>query len=383
MNKSKALLVTGMALLGSALAQTTLKIGFVSPLSGELAPYGEPAKNGAQIAVEQAQARFAKLGFKLELSVQDDQANPDTSVAVARRLINDPDVLGVVGPLTSGTAIPASVAFKEGNLAMVVPVASNPTLTERGLKNVFRVYGRDDVQGPAGAEYAVKTLGVKRVFVVHDKGAYGQGVAQAFAERAKALGAQVIAVVGTEEKVNFQPLVAQMQAAKPDLVYFGGYHDRAAPLLTQMRQRGVTALFMGPDGFDNSEFVRLAGAATKGIYYTSPAGPASQYPSAKPFVEAYKAKFGKEPEPFALFGYDSAQVIIAGLEAAIRANGGQKPSREQVVQAISKVKLNGATGEIAFDAKGDRTLARYFIIQLKDGTFPGVVLKSVAVGAAK
>lgn len=381
MGKTKALLVTAMALLGSALAQNVIKIAYVGPLSGELAPYGEPARDGAQLAVEQAQARFAKLGFKLELISQDDQANPDTSVAVARRLINDSQVLGVVGPLTSGTAIPASVAFKEGNLAMVAPVASNPTLTERGLKNVFRVYGRDDVQGPAGAEFAVKNLKVKRVFVVHDKGAYGQGVAQAFAERAKALGAQVVALVGTEEKTNFASLVLQMQAARPDLVYFGGYHDRAAPLLVQMRQRGVRAMFMGPDGFDNSEFARLAGEAAKGIYYTSPAGPASQYPTAKAFVAAYKAKFNKDPEPFALFGHDSALSLIAAIESAIKANGGKLPSREQVIEAMRKVRVSGATGEITFDAKGDRTLSRYFIIQLDKGTFPGKVLQALSVKA--
>ncbi|MCL5965157.1 MAG: branched-chain amino acid ABC transporter substrate-binding protein, partial [Deinococcus sp.] len=207
------LVVIGMLALGIASAQSNvIKIATVSPLSGGQAVLGEAIKLGAQLAIEEAQAKFKAMGFDLQLTPQDDQATPDVGVAVAKRIVNDPDLLGVVGHLNSGVAIPSSEVYKETNLAMVSPANTNPRVTDRGYLNVNRICGRDDVQGPVGADYAVKTLKKKRLFVIHDKTAYGQGLAEAFAARAKELGSSVVAFVGTEEASNFQPLILQMRS---------------------------------------------------------------------------------------------------------------------------------------------------------------------------
>ncbi|GEM87647.1 branched-chain amino acid ABC transporter substrate-binding protein [Meiothermus granaticius] len=381
--KKLAILATGVLALSLASAQTVIKIASVSPLSGPQSVLGESIKLGAQLAIEEAQPRFKAMGFDLQFAPQDDQATPDVGVAVARRIVNDPDLLGVVGHLNSGVAIPASEVYKDTNLVMVSPANTNPRITDRGYLNVNRVCGRDDVQGPVGAEYAVKTLKKTRLFVIHDKTAYGQGLAEAFANRAKELGATVVSFVGTEEASNFQPLILQMRAQKPDLVYYGGIYDKGGVLIKQMRERGLAMPVMGGDGLDSSELVKIAGKAVIGTLYTTTSGPIDTLPKAAAFAKNYKAKFGKDSEAYGAYAYDATNVILAGLEAAIKANGGKKPTREEVAKAVRQVKLDGITGRIEFDDKGDRKLSDYYVIYMKTDSYPGVVQKIIQFAPPK
>lgn len=355
-----------------------IKIATCSPLSGSLASLGEMIKLGAQMAVEESRGAFGSLGFRLELAPQDDQASPDVGVAVAKRLVNNPDVLGVVGHFNSGVAIPASEVYKDYNLAMVSPANTNPKVTDRGYPNVNRVCGRDDVQGPVGAEYAVNDLKMKSIFVVNDKTAYGQGIAEAFRDKAKALGAEVVAFIGTEEKANFQSLILQMKVRKPDMVYLGGTYDQGGLLVKQMREKGVAAVFMGPDGLDSSEFVGIAQAAAKGCCYTTVAAPADRYPAAAKFVKDFEAEFGKKPESFTLYAYDSAKVVIEALKSAISENGGKVPSRESVSKAVRKLSYEGITGLIEFNGNGDRKKADYYVMLLKEAAYPGAAVKVIS-----
>lgn len=381
--KKMAILAVGVMALGAASAQTVIKIASVSPLSGPQSSLGESIKLGAQLAIEEAAPRFKAMGFDLQFAPQDDQATPDVGVAVARRIVNDADLLGVVGHLNSGVAIPSSEVYKDTNLVMVSPANTNPRITDRGYLSVNRVAGRDDVQGPVGAEYAVKTLKKTKLFIIHDKTAYGQGLAEAFQTRAKELGATVVTFVGTEEASNFQPLILQMRAQKPDLVYYGGIYDKGGVLLKQMRERGITATFMGGDGLDSSELVKIAGKAVIGTLFSTTSGPIDTLPKAANFAKNYKAKFGKDSEAYGAYAYDSANVILAGLEAAIKANGGKKPTREEVAKAVRQVKMDGITGRIEFDEKGDRKLADYYIIYMKTDSYPGVVQKVIQFAPPK
>ncbi len=361
------LVVAGVAALGMALGQNVIKIATQSPLSGPQAALGEQIKLGAELAVEEAKARFRQLGFDLQLVPYDDQANPDVGVANANRIINDPDILGVVGHLNSGVAIPSSEVYARVNLVMVSPANTNPRVTDRKLPNVNRICGRDDVQGPAGAEYAFNNLGVRTVFVIHDKTAYGQGLAEEFKKRFEALGGRAVAFVGTEETSNFVPIINQIRGARPipQLIYFGGIYSQIGPFVKQLRERGLTTRLMGGDGLDSSEFERLAGSqAAKGTYYTTVAGPVSAFPKARALAQRFKQRFGKEIEGFGVYAYDSANVILTALENAIKANGGRKPTREQVAKAVREVKLEGLTGTIEFDEKGDIKKAKYFIMQV-------------------
>jgi branched-chain amino acid transport system substrate-binding protein len=359
-------LMLGVALIPAtapveAQGKGTIKIATQSPLSGGQAALGEGIKLGAQLAVETMRGNLQKMGFKVELVPYDDQAKPDVGVSNAKNIIADKDILAVIGHLNSGVAIPSSEVYKDVSLAMISPANTNPTVTDRKYPNVNRVCGRDDVQGVVGSEFA-KGLKVKSVYIIHDKTTYGQGVAEFFRDDAKKKGLTVLAFEGTEEKSNFDPIVTPLKAKNPDLVYFGGIYDQGAPFFKQTREKGVKAMFLGPDGMDSSDLTKIAGKAVVGMYYTSAAGPASALPKAKQFVTDFKKKFGKNPEPYAAEAYDSAAIALKAIEMATK--GGKLPSREDVSTAIRKVKHSGLTGDIEFDAKGDRKKALYFVLQV-------------------
>jgi branched-chain amino acid transport system substrate-binding protein len=350
-----------------AAAMQKIKIATQSPLSGGQAALGEGLKNGTQLAAEQLGGPIKRLGFDLEVVPFDDQAKPDVGVANAKNLVTDPDILIVIGHLNSGVAIPSSEVYKDSMLAMISPANTNPKITDRKLKNVFRVVGRDDVQGVVGAEFA-KELKVKTVYILHDKTAYGQGVAEFFRDHAPKVGVRVLGFEGTEEKANFDPLITPVKARNPDLVYFGGIYDQAGVLFKQARAKGIKSRFLGPDGMDSSELPKIAGTAIVGMHYTTVAGPVSVYPKAAKFAKDYKAKFGKDPEPFAAQAYDATAIGLKALERAIKAAGNKKPTREQITNEVHKTKaFPGLTGSFTFDAKGDPVPATYFVIRILSG----------------
>jgi branched-chain amino acid transport system substrate-binding protein len=340
----------------------TIKIATQSPLSGGQAALGEGIKLGTQLALERHKAPLEKMGFKVELVPFDDQAKPDVGVANAKNITADKDILAVIGHLNSGVAIPSSEVYKEANLAMISPANTNPTVTDRGYPNVNRVCGRDDVQGVVGSEFAHGTLKAKSVYIIHDKTTYGQGVAEFFKADAEKKGIKVLGFEGTEEKSNFDPIITPLKAKNPDLIYFGGIYEQAAPFFKQAREKGVKGKFLGPDGLDSSDLVKIAGKSVVGMNYTSVAGPVSVYPQAKQFADEYKKKFGKNPEPFAAQAYDATVIALKGIEAA--AKGGKLPSREDVSAAVRKVKHTGITGAIEFNDRGDPKQALYFVLQV-------------------
>ncbi len=355
-----------------------IKIAVQAPLSGEQAALGEHIKLGAQLAVEEATKAFKSLGYDLELVPYDDQAKPEVGVANARNVVADPDVLVLVGHFNSGVALPASEVYKDALLVMISPANTATEITDRGYPNVNRVCGRDDVQGPVGARFAAQDLKLKSVYIIHDKTLYGQGVADNFRGEAKKLGMNVLGYEGTEERANFSPMINPLKARNPTLVYFGGIYHQGGLLLKQLREKGVSAKFMGPDGLDSAEMVKIAGAAATGSYYTSVAGPPDAYPETAAFAKKFKQRFGKDVESFGMYGYDSAQVGIKAMERWIQANGGKKPGRADVSTAVRKIKnFKGVTGSIEFDNKGDPVKAKYFVFQFEKQAYPGKVVKVI------
>jgi branched-chain amino acid transport system substrate-binding protein len=355
-----------------------IKIAVQAPLSGEQAALGEHIKLGAQLAVEEAVKAFKALGYDLELVPQDDQAKPEVGVANARNMVADPEVLVIVGHFNSGVALPASEVYKDAMLAMISPANTATEITDRGYPNVNRVCGRDDVQGPVGARFAAQELKAKSVYIIHDKTLYGQGVAENFRNEAKKLGINVLGYDGTEERANFSPMINPLKAKNPALVYFGGIYHQGGLLLKQMREKGVTAKFMGPDGLDSAEMAKIAGASVVGSYYTSVAGPPDAYPETAAFAKKFKQRFGKDIEAFGLYGYDATLVGIKAMEGWIKANGGKRPTRTEVSTAVRNIKgFKGVTGPIEFDHKGDPVKAKYFVLQFDKQSYPGKVVKVI------
>ena len=365
----------------------SIKIAVQAPLSGEQAAIGEHIKLGAQLAVEEASKAFKALGYDLILVPYDDQAKPEVGVANARNIVADSDVLVMVGHFNSGVALPSSEVYKDAMLAMISPANTATEINDRGYANVNRVCGRDDVQGPVGARFAAQDLKLKSVYIIHDKTLYGQGVAENFRSEARKLGLNVLGFEGTEERANFSPMIIPLKARNPGLVYFGGIYHQGGLLLKQLREKGVKASFMGPDGLDSAEMVKIAGSAVTGSYYTSVAGPPSAYPETAAFAKKFKQRYGKDVESFGMYGYDAALVGIRAMEQWIKANGGKKPSRAEVSGAVRKLKdFKGVTGSIEFDNKGDPVKAKYFVLQFEKPAYPGKVVKVIeqqAPAAAK
>src|SRR6266498_1665217 len=355
-----AVTIAGLALPTAqpvdAQSKGTIKIASQSPLSGGQAALGEGIKLGAQLAVEKQKGALEKMGYKVEFVPFDDQAKPDVGTANAKNIISDKDIMAVIRNLHPGVAIPSSEVYKEVGVVMISPANTNPVVTDRGYPNIDRVCGRDDVQGVVGSEFAHGSMKVKSAYIVHDKTQYGQSIAEFFKADSEKKGIKVLGFEGTEDKSNFDSILTPIKAKNPDVIYFGGIYDQGAPFFKQAREKGIKAKFMGPDRMDSSDLTKIAGKAVVGMNYTSAAGPASALPKAKAFVDEFKKKFGKNPEPYA-----SATIAIKAIEDA--AKGGKKITREDVSTAVRRTKLpNGITGDIAFDAKGDRVKAQYFVL---------------------
>ena len=335
-----------------------IKIASQSPLSGPQAALGTGIRNGAELGIEQYNER---LGMNVEFAPFDDQATPDVGASNATQVAADQDILCVAGHLNSGVALAALPTYKGANLVMVSPANTNPRITDEFGGTAYRVVGRDDVQGVVAENFARDTLQVKSVYILHDKTDYGQGIAEFFRDEAEKDGITVAGFEGTEEKAVFDSIITPILAAQPDLVFWGGIYSEGGPLLKQMREKGIEAQFMGPDGIDSDQFAALAGESAVGVKYSTVAGPPSEYPAAAQFAQDYQAKFNASAPSFSPQAYDAAAIcMVAIAKAAQEANG--KPTREQVSAAMQDLgTFAGATGNVTFDEKGDRAPATYFI----------------------
>jgi branched-chain amino acid transport system substrate-binding protein len=359
---------------------TVIKIATQSPLSGGSAVQGEAIKLGAQMSVDDHKDEFAKLGFDLQLAPYDDQADPKKGVANAELVAADKDILAVVGHMNSGVAIPSSVVYEKYGIAMVSPSNTATQVTDRGLKAVNRIVARDDFQGPAAAQYAVKTVGAKNIFVIQDKTAYGQGLADAFKSEAEKLGA---AIAGYEAitigEKDFNGVLNQALTKKPDFIFFGGLYAEAGLLVKQAREKGITAPFMGGDGIDTAGIVDVAGDKVTGVLYTSISTDITKTDDGKKWADKYKEKFGKNVDGYSAYAYDSMTVILEALKKAIAANGGKLPTREQVRDSIRATKdFQGVATKVTFDGKGDNVYAKVFVYKFEKAAYPGSMISDIS-----
>lgn len=352
--------------------KTVIKIATQTPLSGGSAILGEAIKLGAQLKLEEESKTFEKLGYKLQLEPYDDQGDPKKGVSNANLIGADKEIYGVVGHLNSGVAIPSSEVYEKYHIPMVSPANTAVEVTERGLKTVNRIVARDDFQGPAGAEYAVKKLGAKTAFIIQDKTAYGQGLADEFKKAIESQGAKVVGYEGiTVGEKDFNGVINKAKTTKPDVIYFGGLYAEGGLIIKQAREKGIDVPIMGGDGLDSSGLVDIAGDAVANTYITSVAGDSTKTESGKKFVADYKAKFNKNAESYSVYGYDSMGVLLKGIENAIKENGDKLPSKEKVTEAVRAVKdYKGALTEVSFDDKGDNTKAKVFLYKFDKASYP-------------
>ncbi|MFC3859183.1 branched-chain amino acid ABC transporter substrate-binding protein [Deinococcus antarcticus] len=368
MNKL-SIFVSVALLSGAAQAATTVKIATISPLSGSNSNMGLQVKNGAQLALNDMKADLAKAGLNVTLVAYDDQADPATGTAAARRAVADRAVLGVVGTLNSGVAIPASAAMAPSHLAMVSPLNVSAKVTDRGLKNVSRICARDDAQGPAAGDFVVNDLKAKKVYVLNDKTPYGQGLADQAEKQMKSKGATIVQSEGVAaEERDFTAIITKIQALKPDAIFFGGMYGQVGPFAKQLRDKGITTPIVGGDGYDSDDLIKLAGSGANNIYFTTIAPPVESVPAAKTAAANFRKTFNSDLQGFGVMSYDAARVLLTAILNAAKQNGNKAPSRTQVESAVrAGTYTNLLTGEVKFNGVGDRKLAKMYVINVKDG----------------
>ena len=346
-----------------------VKLGHVGPLTGGIAHLGKDNENGARLAVDEANAKGLKLGgksVKLELITEDDQADPKVGTTVAQKLV-DAKVAGVVGHLNSGVTIPASSIYNQAGIPMISGSATNPQLTEQGFKNVFRVVGRDDQQGPAIASYLASEVKPKTVAVIDDATAYGEGLANEVEKTLKAAGVKVLPrEKGTDKTADFKAILTKLKGKKPDAVFYGGMDATGGPLMKQGRELGIKAVFAFGDGACTDKMKELAGDAAEGLLCSQAGLPVQA--ANKKFLDAYKAKFNIDPILYAPFTYDAANLLIESMKKVDSAD----PAK--YLPELAKISYEGASGKIEFDEKGDRKDAEMTIFTMKGGKIEPIAI---------
>jgi branched-chain amino acid transport system substrate-binding protein len=360
-----AALAAGVALLPAGAAAQTIKIGWAGPLTGDQAFFGKTWMNGAQMALDEANAKGGVLGMKLELVSLDDQADPKQATVVAQRHCDNTQVVAVIGHFNSGATLPAMPVYNKCRMLHITN-SSNPRITALGMDTVFRNIANDAMQGAAPATYAVERLKAKRVAILHDKQAFGQGVADVFERTLRAKGVTITSVNGvTHGDVDFTAVLTKIRSENPDVVYFGGTAQDGGLILKQMRQMGLKAPYMGPDGLFEPAFVSVATpSAAEGALVSFQAPPFDSSPEMIRWAESYRAKFKEEPGPYSPYGYDQGRLMVDILGRAGKAD------REAMIKAVRTTKLPSILVKtIEFDDKGDLKNPIVFLYRVKEGKF--------------
>lgn len=338
----------GLSLLTSTIASAEIIVGIGAPFTGPNAAVGEQFRKGAEKAAASINANGGINGEQIVLTFGDDASDPKQGISVANKFVAD-GVTFVIGHYNSGVSIPASAVYAENGILQITPGSTNPTFTEQGLWNTFRVCGRDDQQGAVAANYIVKNLKGKSIAIVNDKTAYGSGIA---IEVKKALNTAGVTEVVNEginvgEK-DYSALIAKMKSVGVEVIYFGGLYTEAGLIVRQAVDQGLKAVLIAGDGITSSEFGQIAGAAGDGTLMTFAPDPRLN-PKVSDIVEAFR-KDGFEPEAYTLYSYAALQVLKAGMERS----GSTKP--RDVANALrgDGDAIDTAIGSLKFDEKGDR-----------------------------
>jgi branched-chain amino acid transport system substrate-binding protein len=342
------LIVALAAAFGTAsLARAEILIGVPGPMTGDLAWFGEQMQQGIGMKVAELNAAGGVLGERIELLLVDDYCDPEQAIAAAHKLV-EKRVAAVIGHLCSGAAIPASKVYEAAGILFLGSPATNPKLTEQGFRTVFRIAGRDPVQGTMAANYLAKRWGEQNIAIVHDGGAYGLGVAEAAKRRLNELGVSQVTVEAIEPgKTDYFDLIDRLQAKGVAALFFSGYYAEAGLIIRQARSRGYDVRMIGPDTLNTEFFGLVAGEASEGVLF--PSNPELRNkPEAAALVAKFRAK-GYEPEGITLQIYTATQVWAEAVEKA------GTLQLDAVIESLRTNQFDTLFGTIGFDEKGDVT----------------------------
>jgi branched-chain amino acid transport system substrate-binding protein len=359
-------LILGFALAvplaGCGEESNTTPVAVAGPITGQYASFGVQMKNGAELAVADINAAGGVLGKALELRIGDDACDPKQAVAVANQLSGSRVAL-VAGHYCSGSSIPASKVYAESDVVQISPASTNPALTDnRAGPNVYRVCGRDDQQGSVAGKYLAGHFGDKNIAIVHDKTAYGKGLADETKKALNQAGKQeaLFEAITAGEK-DYSALVSKLKQAEIDVLFLGGYHTEAGLIVRQMRDQGMNTVLMGGDALVTHEYWSITGPAGEGSLMTFSPDPRKN-PAAAEVVQRFKDK-GIEPEGYVLYTYAAIQAWKQAVEKA------GSIAAADVVKALNDTEFDTVIGKFRFDAKGDPSLPPYAVYRWSDGGY--------------
>ncbi len=344
-----------------------VRIGQVGPVSGSQAHYGKDEQNGARMAIDDLNKQNVMIGgkhAKFELAAEDDAADPKQGTAAATKLC-DQKVNGVVGHLNSGTTIPAAKIYSNCGIPQISPSATNPAYTTFGYKTAFRVLANDNALGAGLALYAADALKLKRVAVIDDRTAYGQGVAEVFAKSAKARGIEIVSEQYTNDKAtDFMSILTAIKSKNPDGIFYGGMDPQAGPMLRQIETLGMSNVkFFGGDGICTEKLIELsAGAKTLGNVVCAGGGKSiEKMPHGVEWKKRYDAAYPGEYQIYSPFAYDAVMVLVDAMKRA----GSADP--KVYLPFVGKTNYDGVTTTVQFDADGELKNPAMTFYAFKDG----------------
>ncbi len=350
--------------------ENVVKIALAVPLTGDIGAVGQGIRRAVEMAIDESN-NSKTLPFKVALAVYDDRADPKEAVNVANQIVSDPSVAGVIGHFNSGCSIPTAPLYARAGLIVLSPAASNPQLTLQQLspqwkwpKTVFRVNTTDDIQGAFAGDFVWRKLQAKTVSVIHDKTAYGQGIAEEFQKKFTALGGQVLSFDGVQVgDKDFKALLTRIKGENPEVLYFGGIYNEGGLLVRQAREIGLKAVFLAGEANYDPEFLRIAGGAAEGAYVTFLGRPPELLDSAKQFVEKYHLRFPQdEVKAYDHYAYEITNMLLEALEKV-------GPDKAKIVEYLRAIHYKGVLGETSFDEKGDTLNKTIPLFTVKDGKY--------------
>lgn len=338
-----------LAAAGAANAED-VRIGAASPLTGPQAHYGEDFTNGVKLAVEDFNATKPVIGgqpIRILLDAEDDQADPRTATAVAQKLV-DSGIKGMLGHFNSGTSIPASRIYAQAGIPQI-SMATAPEYTTQGFKTTFRMMTSDIQQGSVDGTFVAKTLKMKKVAIIDDRTAYGQGLADQFEKAAKAAGATIVDREFTNDQaVDFRSILTKIKSARPEAIFYGGADAQAAPLAKQMYSLGIKATLVGGEMVKTPTFLKIAGTAANGTVASLAGLPLADMPGSAKYVAEYKKRFGTDVQTYSPYAYDGAMAMFTAMKNA------DSTDPTKYLPFLAKTKMAGiTTPDLEYDAKGD------------------------------
>lgn len=340
-----AVLAASLVLAGCNEKSNTIKLGSIGPLSGGVAVYGTEARNAIELAVEEINAAGGVNGQNFELISEDDEGNPEKSVSAYKKLVTKDGVKLIVGSLTSGCTLAITPLAQAQKVVLVAPAATNPAITDAG-NYIFRACYTDSFQGTVGAKFAAENLGTKRAAVLYDIGNdYSVGLRDNFVKKFTDEGGEIVANESyTTGDKDFNAQLTKIKNANPDVVYLPDYYGTVALIAKQLRAQGIDTPIVGADGWDG--LFENAGDEVLNGFYSNHYAVDSTEPAVQKYVNAFRAKYNKDPNSFAALGYDSVYMLKDAMEKA-----GTTTDVAAIRQALEETDGNYVTGHLTFDEK--------------------------------